>query len=272
MISNPPFNFVDNYIRPLAQTRVGQFIYKLSTSEIVKVVATAIFLEIISKRFLNGPLNESFTVRQAVVWAPVAEEIFFRFALLKGIRFFQNICLAKPVPGNGAIDRGKILNRQIFRVQLTALLFGLVHVDPKYSVREAVHHVVLAGLGGEVLGNVTEKYNSIVPAILLHALHNGMFCAALIYSSPLFIVIAIVSEIVFSVLCNPLKPSIVPALLSQVLDRAILICIKKVSSLPFPLLLGAMVANRLFFNFFICRPTKTSLSVPGLPNSQTANA
>ena len=259
MLINPPANFVDNYMRPIARYQAVQFVYK-ATVEIVKVVAAKVFLEFISKRYLNAPLIMPFkSVYETVVLAPLLEEILFRFLILKSIHLFQE--LMNMLSHKGTVDDEKKLNQQIFRVHFTALIFGLVHLtNPHKTAKSAAIQVVWSALGGEVYGNMAEKYHSIFPSILSHALNNAMVCVAVIYqvSIPLFVASLIVNRMALYLLSRPSKPAFVPAILSHAFNSGIfaLMIYQETNPSAIPLLLGAMIVNRMALYFFFYRSAK----------------
>lgn len=81
--------FSENYIEPIVNHKVSQIFFQAVT-EIVKIIAAKIFLEYLGNHYLNDPKKISKQdVHAATVLAPLHEEAFFRFGVLKAIHIIQ---------------------------------------------------------------------------------------------------------------------------------------------------------------------------------------
>lgn len=92
-----------------------------------------------------GGLQLFVTFLSLVVFTPVLEEIIFRGILFRGLRIRLPFWAAAVI---------------------TSVLFGLAHMQLNVAVDTLALSLTLCYL--------SEKYNSILPAILLHALKNGL--------------------------------------------------------------------------------------------------
>ncbi len=92
----------------------------------------------------NIPIDKLFTI-SATVLLPAAEEILFRWCLLKE-----------------------------FGVILSALIFSLIHLTNVFSKIEKFSFEVLSArfLLGAVLGEIVQQSGSIIPSIILHSAIN----------------------------------------------------------------------------------------------------
>lgn len=81
--------FSENYVEPLTHHKAIRFIFQVA-AEVVKIIAAKIFLEYLGSCYLNDPKKVSkYDVHAATVSAPLYEELFFRFGVLKGIHCIQ---------------------------------------------------------------------------------------------------------------------------------------------------------------------------------------
>ncbi|MBA3720986.1 MAG: CPBP family intramembrane metalloprotease [Parachlamydiaceae bacterium] len=154
-----------------------------ATLEIVSVTASSIFLkEVVAKRMLIpiAPDAMKAAIFTGVVLAPIVEEILFR-QLLQGflhmLQKFKNRFIAKEAP-----NPQNLKAQEIFRVRVTAVLFGCVHLlNPHTHVIFAAIQFTSATLGGLCYGYLSEKYNTISLTILAHGMHNALLCGAVCY-------------------------------------------------------------------------------------------
>ena len=144
-------------------TKLAMIVYHLFV-EIVKI--TIIFAALVL--FVHLVLPASKMATAVVVVAPIAEEILFRGILLTGIEytFYVKDALMGFVPSE--IDERA---RLVFRVRVTAVVFGLAHL--MNPVRSFIQ-VFSATLSGLSYGYFKEKTNSVVPGMMLHAINNGL--------------------------------------------------------------------------------------------------
>lgn len=82
--------FVEHYIEPITSHPAYQIGSQVAL-EVIKVVASTIFLNYLGTRFLNHPTKiSSEDVFASVVLAPLWEEIFFRGIVMRGIHCIQS--------------------------------------------------------------------------------------------------------------------------------------------------------------------------------------
>lgn len=239
--------FSENYVEPLMNHSVTQYSCKVIV-EGVKVVAVKAFLEYLGDHYLNNPKKISrWVIREETVWAPIKEELLFRFVILKGMHLFQkcvkrsSIQLASTLydppeqKSEGvhqkhpiliylpleydliyqAIKKGvKWINnleeltdneesekvQSFFRIHFTALIFAAAHlINPHPNKISALTQFIGSYIGGLAYGYLTEKYQSLAPAIFFHGIHNCLADAGNIYSKemiPLLITAIVVNRVV----------------------------------------------------------------------------
>lgn len=85
------YHFKEHYVEPVIHHQAFQM-GCLIVVEVTKIIAAKIFLTYLGKRFFNDSSTLSKEeVYSAIVLAPIAEEIIFRFCILQGIHLIQNI-------------------------------------------------------------------------------------------------------------------------------------------------------------------------------------
>ena len=166
--------FIENYIEPVIHHRVCQIAFRVVT-EIVKILAAKIFLELLCRRFLPGNANlSSKKIFLDVVVAPVVEEILFR-----GI-FLGTIYLAQKAD----IGEGEERIQRVFRVHLSALFFAAAHLaNPHPDMTSALLQFAWCYVGGVTFGYLTEKYHTLSVGILAHGFNNALVTAAMLSPS-----------------------------------------------------------------------------------------
>jgi len=112
---------------------------------------------------------------EGAIVGPILEEVMFRGALLGGLKACQygynkiRYCINKYEPSETDL---KV--QEIFRVRVSALIFGVVHFTNYPTVTAfAVFHVSTCILGGLTYGYMAEKTNSVILPIFLHSFFNA---------------------------------------------------------------------------------------------------
>jgi hypothetical protein len=117
--------------------------------------------------------------------APVYEEIFFRGVVLTTFTLGQYIW--SKIRKHQMTDE-TLKAQRIFRVRVTAVLFGLSHLINGVSIQ-----VLFACASGLGWGYVAEHYNSTVPSMILHFTHNfSVYCITLNVISPVTWLITVI--------------------------------------------------------------------------------
>lgn len=139
-------------------------------SEVIKILAAGIFLQILATNFITPNSELSATaICTSVVIAPVVEEIFFRGVLLK----FVYLCQRKPQTPE---EEGK---QRAYRIHSVAFIFGFLH----WPLGEGPINAVLAYFGGVSYGWLAEKHQTLSLIIVAHGINNFLVMKALT-SSP----------------------------------------------------------------------------------------
>lgn len=134
--------------------------------EVLKVIGVAAILNGFTHLcFPGNPL--AFT---AIYIAPVVEEIICRGIIQGGLKAVQK-------KEDASIHDKKIQEKR--RVRITAVIFGLAHFSNPGPLAARIFQVVFATSAGLALGYIKEREKSIVPGILLHAIHNTILVAAI---------------------------------------------------------------------------------------------
>ena len=134
------------------------------------------------------PTNER--VIKDVLFAPVLEEIAFRGLLQPSIKYAQKAWNWHK--GQKATEAQKI-----FRIRMTAFLFGALHLtNPKPLIANVIQSL-LAGTDGIAFGHIAELTGSIAPTIFLHGLNNG--CVEMSFASKISLISMIALTILLKV-------------------------------------------------------------------------
>lgn len=196
MIQFPYKQDIINFIDPIVESRTFQVVSAVVV-EMVKIIAAKAFLELLTKKFLSD-VNSKVTPRiyNVVILAPVLEEIFFRGMLLPGIHLAQKGW--NYLRGNELTDE-ELETQQVFRVHLSATIFGAVHLfNPHETVSAAIHQFGWTYFLGISWGYMSEKYQTISVCILSHGFNNALVIgrdALPIHYAPLFNLAALANQI-----------------------------------------------------------------------------
>ncbi len=160
-----------------ASKSVGKEIIRF-LSEAFKVTGTAIGLFCIIHYQARG----SKLALDNVLIAPVAEEIIFRWSLQGTIHIFQK--RRNWIRKKRAISQEDLKAQEVFRVRMTAFLFGLAHFGnlacSDQAIFETSLQVVYATIFGLSTGYLKERTESIVLPILCHAINNTISVSAMV--------------------------------------------------------------------------------------------
>lgn len=148
------------------------------TIETTKIFAVSLLIANVVKHTF-GHLEETLRTDayDAVLFAPVIEEIFFRTIIQNGLKFSQNQ-LYKHLRGREATEE-ELRYQKHFRVITTGVLFGLIHLTNSYSnMISKVISVSLITFGGIGYGYIREETNTTASTILSHATYNYLLQCA----------------------------------------------------------------------------------------------
>ena len=194
MVQIPNKQVFLDYMEPVLQNRV----YKATSAviaEMVKIIAAKVFLEFLSRRYLNN-ISSEYPVKQIyliTIFAPIAEEILFRGILLQGIHLTQ-ICWH--YLGGSELTEEDLTSQQVFRVHLSAIIFGAAHLmNPHQNAISALTQFTWSYFGGVAYGYLSEKYETLSVSILAHGMNNTLAVAGGVYGSPIFLLAVIVNKI-----------------------------------------------------------------------------
>lgn len=153
--------------------------------ETAKIVAiSALISEVVKSTF--GHLEETVVTDayEAVLFAPVIEELFFRSIIQNGLKFTQTN-IFKFLRKREATD-DELRYQKHFRVITTGVLFGLVHLTNSFSSTVGkVISVSLITFGGIGYGYIREETKTTASTILCHASYNYLLqCAVTDVISP----------------------------------------------------------------------------------------
>lgn len=113
-------------------------------AETAKIAGAVVILGVVAGRLIKDPakISRPVFIVQAVILAPLIEEVLFRGVVLKGIGLFQK---------GWSYMRGAVLDenaKKKFRVHLTALGFAALHLaNPHRSLFSASVQFVLSYIG-----------------------------------------------------------------------------------------------------------------------------
>ncbi len=128
-----------------------------------------------SGRFYQVNRRLYYAYYDRMVKAPVYEEVIFRLAILKSVECGQK-ALKSHLP---SWAQGRT-----FRVHLTTAAFALAHFytgfEPSWQANAIRFSSVY--LGGYIYAHLTEKYESLFPAILAHGVNNALTLLPLSHS------------------------------------------------------------------------------------------
>lgn len=196
----PTSNFfysLGNYTETIISHPITQFTFQ-TVIEVIKIAATAKFLDIISRQLQIRTLNSTNWKAPVIfitVIGPVMEEIIFRGAVLRGIHLCQkawNHCILKREPTNQ-----EKRTQQFVRIQLSSLLFAAVHLRNPYSKAILAVQFIGTYMMGNVYAYLSEKYQTLSASILSHGIHNTCVVALEFYPEfvSLFTLATIVNDI-----------------------------------------------------------------------------
>jgi membrane protease YdiL (CAAX protease family) len=150
--------------------------------------------EYVRKVFERAFTKNIFSIITAIIAAPIMEEILCRGIVLKG--------LLKNYPPQKAI-------------LISAIFFGVLHLNPWQALP--------AFFGGLFLGWIFYKTKSVIPGMIIHATINGTAMSLLFFPGfkngflsalglPYYIVLCVVSAIVFVGGCVVIKRKVLPVM------------------------------------------------------------
>lgn len=186
---------IPNYIDPIANHPVVRHVFT-GLVEVIKIIAAKLFLEFLGRRYLlqvpAGQIKEHLRlVHNATVFAPIAEEIFFRLFVMKGIHLMQAYWNRYK---NDEVTEEAAMWQKTFRVELSALIFAAAHLTNHKHTADALFQCTWSYFGGVTYGYLTEKYQTLSVSILAHGFNNSLALAgSKIYSQfAHFFIVAIV--------------------------------------------------------------------------------
>ena len=138
--------------------------------------ATKVTLLIISLNYFIGIAFPASTIAyKLIVLAPITEEILFRGILQTGIEYGQKAtnCIRYYLK-DYELTEADIKAQLVFRVRVTALAFGLVHLLNDNTKLFLAFQVTFCTIHGITFGYYKEKTNSLTTPILLHAWNNTL--------------------------------------------------------------------------------------------------
>lgn len=153
-----------------------------ATIELVKIVAATAFLELLSQAlFKKGSYSKQWKapIFFITVTAPFVEEFIFRGIVLRGIHVLGKG--AKCVILRRELTENEVLIGQIVRIQISAILFAAVHLFNPYPRNVLIKQFVGAYVYGNLLGYLSEKYQTLSVAILAHGMNNSLVIAMEVY-------------------------------------------------------------------------------------------
>lgn len=182
------------------------------------------------------------------IWVPIlfgsiTEELLFRGAIQNTIGWIQKKWTSKV-----KLSEEDLKSQQVFRVHLTAILFGLYHLtNNPLSIIQAS----LVYLPGTSYSYLKEKYNTLSITILAHGIHNAIVGCALVSlerlsQKSIYLILASQSACLIVVIVNEIfwyrlsRGLIELPSLEQAKDSSIKILrnLKDRMSIPNPFLLG----------------------------------
>jgi membrane protease YdiL (CAAX protease family) len=146
--------------------------------ETAKNVAAVIFLDLIRRSVLSVPSSFSkHAIYGAVIISPVLEEVLFRGVLLSALQGMQKVWNLVVVQRLLTPQEERM--QQIFRIHLSAFLFGIGHYffNPSRSLDITILNCVVSYGDGVSYGYLREKYRSLAVGVLIHGLHNAICIA-----------------------------------------------------------------------------------------------
>lgn len=169
----------NHYVTPVVNHPVPQNIYQFGKKVVVEVGSCTIvvlFLQTISNQLQQMTTNKQIRshIFLAVMIAPIIEEILFRGIVQHGIWGGQVVMNRVSVKwlGHEVPTSERLKAQEVFRVRVTAVLFGAVHIFNHATLAPALIQFTIAGLAGLPLGYLTEKHQTLSLSILAHGLHN----------------------------------------------------------------------------------------------------
>ena len=162
-----------NYILPkihIAIIAVGKTSLAL-VIEATKITAIVFALKI----FIAVALPSSTGAKLVIILAPVLEEFLFRGVLLTSLEMMQKgYNVVRHYSHNHEMTKAEIKAQMVFRVRITALVFGLAHLANGHKPIELAVQVTHCIFGGLTYGYFKEKRRSISLPIILHATNNAL--------------------------------------------------------------------------------------------------
>lgn len=152
-------SFNNNYIEPIRKNAVVQWTFSACV-ETIKIVAATCFLVLLATQVRPTSKLSTKHIAEAVIVAPLVEEILFRGIFLRGIRLAQYLVQKDPTSNE------EKLAKQKFRVRFTGIAFGLAHFHG------GLFQVTQAALGGISYGYLSEKYETLSASMITHGIHN----------------------------------------------------------------------------------------------------
>lgn len=190
MIHFPYQDRIIETIDPVVQHPVFRYA-AFVVSEVIKIIAVKTFLELLGKHFLTNK-NSHFPgskIYASTIFAPLAEEILFRFILLRGVHLAQYAY--HNYFGHQLTEEDRTI-QQVFRVHLCAFIFASAHLlNPHETVESALIQFTWTYLGGTAYGYLSEKYHTLSLGIFFHGINNFLAVASGVYAVahvPLFFV------------------------------------------------------------------------------------
>lgn len=174
-LSLPPSSYFSNgdeRIGRLAGRMISHAIDWISIGliEAVKIVTAGLFLNYLTREVLNA--KNSLAVSM-IIMAPICEEIVFRGIIQRGIALCQKAWCHYSGKGELKDEDKKV--QQLFRVQISALLFASLHLFlPHQNYLFKFLQFGWTYLLGVTYGYLSEKYATLSITMVAHGVNNAL--------------------------------------------------------------------------------------------------
>lgn len=156
-----------------------ELIFRLGLSNAIHLLQKSLnrgFIQLAST--LYGPTDkksEEDQKKSRVVYLPPEYDLIYH-AIKKGMKWMRSFDDLTDQEEADKVQR-------FFRIHFTALIFAAAHLmNPHPNKISALKQFLSAYIGGLAYGSLTEKYQSLAPAILFHGVNNCLANAADLYS------------------------------------------------------------------------------------------
>ncbi|WP_213106135.1 CPBP family intramembrane glutamic endopeptidase [Candidatus Protochlamydia amoebophila] len=169
--------------------------------EMVKIIAVKILLEEVTKVLFSSKQLPGINARLITVVGPIVEEVFFRGMLQRGIGIIQagwNRFVIKR-----ELSKQEIMSHSAWRIHVTAIIFGLAHVNNSHSNYVSMFfQITWCYMGGVSYGYLSEKYQTLSVSILAHSINNILAISLMVYPkfNELTLLALVANNIAFCVL------------------------------------------------------------------------